>query len=160
MTIDAAQAVVDAAFRHLRSRCEVDGKLDPGRLDEHQLASYELAFCAAELAAARAVSEPAGALRADPLVAALARLYRAEAIQNTRARLEARAEDFGLSRSQIAAAFDREVVQVQRREALAAQAMADIGRELVARGAVPGGQLDEDKEIIRRTFASSSESSQ
>ena len=42
---------------------------------------------------------------------------------------------------------------MQRREALAAQAMADIGRELVARGAVPGGQLDEDKEIIRRTFA-------
>ena len=54
MTIDAAQAVVDAAFRHLRSRCEVGSKLDPGRLDEHQLASYELAFCAAELAAARA----------------------------------------------------------------------------------------------------------
>ncbi|HEU4530135.1 MAG TPA: acyl-CoA dehydrogenase family protein [Steroidobacteraceae bacterium] len=153
MTLDAVQGVVDAAFRHLRSRCEVDGKLDSELLDAHQLASYELAFCAAELGAARAAVRHAAAVAGDSLVAALARLYCAEAIQGTRARLEARAEDYGLARAQIGAAFDADAVQAQRREALAADSIARIGQELVARGALPAGHLDEDKEIIRRTFA-------
>ena len=153
MTLDAVQGVVDAAFRHLRSRCEVGGKLDSELLDAHQLASYELAFCAAELAAARAAVRHAAAVAGDSLVAALAKLYCAEAIQGTRARLEARAEDYGLARAQIGAAFDADAVQAQRREALAADSIARIGQELVARGALPAGHLDEDKEIIRRTFA-------
>ncbi len=152
-TLDAAQGIVDAAFRHLRSRCETNGKLHPTLLDEHQLASYELAFCAAELAAARAAARHCEAAKGDTLVAALARLYCAEAIQSTRARLEARTEDYGLARAQIVAAFEGEAVQHQRREALAGSSIARIGQELVARGALPAGHLDEDKEIIRRTFA-------
>ena len=69
-------ALVGHAFRHLRQRCARGERLDPAALDAVQVPSYDLAFSAAELAAARAVQAWATGLRAqDPFAGTLADLF-------------------------------------------------------------------------------------
>lgn len=82
-------ALVDEAFRAavaaLAESCAVNGELDPDRLDRHQVSSYELAFAAAELFAAREMSLPAANGQADP---GLASVFLAHALPSALQRLE------------------------------------------------------------------------
>jgi (2S)-methylsuccinyl-CoA dehydrogenase len=145
-------ALVGHAFRHLRQRCARGERLDPAALDAVQVPSYDLAFCAAELAAVRAVQGWAGELRAsDPFAGTLADLFSIEALAGVVARLALRPGDFGLEHAAIASAHPSSVPALA--SAAGGDALAAAGRELLAReGRLPSPRLGDDKDLMRDTF--------
>ncbi len=68
----------DAATRALALSCSADGGLDARRLDQEQLASYDLALASAELLAAETVLEDGS--DASPLDRRLALTYAVDAV--------------------------------------------------------------------------------
>ena len=57
---------VSVGLRALKVACTVDDKLDLNLLDEHQLTSYELAFCEAEISAANCFLKSGSTLPFEP----------------------------------------------------------------------------------------------
>lgn len=151
--LNPVRALVDGALLHLRAQCSRDGALDAGLLDAHQLACYEIAFCAADLGAADAVLTYAERVRDDALASWAALQFSAEAAKAVLGRLGSRAADFGLVPRQIAEvglAFEDTGLPARY---LSAAAMAELGRQLGAReGDFLPAALDGEKEIIRDTF--------
>ncbi len=147
------QALVDGAFAHLKSRCGGGTRLEPKALDALQTPSFDLAFCAAELAAADAVQKYAAAIRGgDALAGSLADAFTYEVLAAICARLALRAADFGIEFATVSAAHPG------RHPALARLAsgehLARLGAELLQRdGRLPAAGLDDDKELMRETFA-------
>jgi (2S)-methylsuccinyl-CoA dehydrogenase len=148
-----ADALAAEASRFLRSQCAAGDRLDPQRLDALQVQSYELALCAAELAAARAVLEYAEQARSqDPLASELAEIFAAEALQTSIARLAARPADFGLELGRLAALLPAAESRIA--SGLGAARLASAGAALIARdGRLPPSLLDHDRELMRETFA-------
>ena len=107
---------------------------------------YDLAFSKAELTAARALRDGAGA-SASEFEHRIADSFGAEAIANLRQRLAARPSDFGLTSTDLAAIDD---AFVDRH--LSARRLAELGREFLAHPAGPIDRLDVDKRIMRDTF--------
>lgn len=151
--VDRAQGLVDAGFRRLRELALRDGRLDGAALDALQVPSYDLALCAAELAAARAVLDYADtAASQDAIASPLAGTFATEAVGATLARLAARSSDLGLDPREIAAA------QPASDPALApltsSTRLAALGAELVARdGRLPPARLEHEQELMRDAFA-------
>ena len=145
-------ALVALAFRHLRQQCAQGSRLDPAALDALQVPSYDLAFSAAELAAARAVQAWATSLRPqDGFAGTLADLFTVEALAGVVARLSLRPADFGLEPGAIAAAHPCLDAGLQR--IVAGDSLAAAGRELLARdGRLPSPLLGDDKDLMRDTF--------
>jgi (2S)-methylsuccinyl-CoA dehydrogenase len=151
--LDALQLQVDAALGFLLDSCSPDGEFRPSLLDDHQLAAYELAFCAAELQAAAALANHA-ATAEDELLQALAPGYGADTLQSVWGRLLANASAMGLSRS--------ELLQLMQEPPLAPfldrhqgeSTLAAIGEALLDRGhaCLPDG-LDSEKAMVRDSFA-------
>ena len=147
------RTLVDAALRHLHTQCSVAGSLNTELLDRHQLACYEIAFCAADLGAAAAVLAYADQVRADALAPWAALQFSVEAAKTVLGRLGSRAGDFGLTPRQIAeAGLAFEDTGLPARY-LSGAAMAELGRRLGQReGDFLPAALDGEKEIIRDTF--------
>ncbi|MFZ2208324.1 MAG: acyl-CoA dehydrogenase family protein [Porticoccaceae bacterium] len=149
------RALVNAALVHLRARCsDANGVLAPALLDQNQLASYEIAFCVADLGAADAcVAYAAQVAAADALAPWAAAQFSAEAVKAVLGRLGSRPADYGLNARQIAEcglAIDDLGLAAHY---LAAARMAELGRCLSAReGDFLPANLDGEKEIIRDTF--------
>ncbi len=152
--IETAQEIVNQALGYVKARCLVEGRVDSGLLDEHQLICYELAVCTAELSAAshmlsyaRLVSEPGTTERS------LALIFSAEAISNCSSRLQARLADTGLSRVQLGQSlFDDKLTGFLEKQ-LAAENLAAAGAALTLLDGETGARrLDEEKEMIRQTF--------
>ena len=152
-TVDATQALVDAGFRKLSAMTRRGDRLDAAALDEQQIPSYDLALCAAELAAARAIldySVIAGSR--DALALPLAETFALEAAANAVSRLQLRAADLDLDLAELAAAHPAASRELAPR--LSATSLASLGAELVARdGRLPPTLLDAEKELMRETFA-------
>jgi (2S)-methylsuccinyl-CoA dehydrogenase len=151
--VERAQRLVDAGFRRLRELALRDGRLDGAALDALQVPSYDLALCAAELAAARAVLDyAAAAARQDSIASPLAETFATEAIGATLARLAARSGDLGLDPREIAAAHPAADPALA---SLASSArLAELGAELVARdGRLPPALLEDEQELMRDAFA-------
>ncbi|MCB1625667.1 MAG: acyl-CoA/acyl-ACP dehydrogenase [Pseudomonadales bacterium] len=150
--VAAARVVLNGSASFLRSQAlGRDGDLAAVKLDELQLPCYELAWCAAELAAADAVLAYAmGAT--DELSLPLANLFAAEALQRCCTRWSARPTEFGLALSDVLAfapAADPALAAAQSSSVLAA-----IGRALVARhGVLPPSLLDHDHELMGDAFS-------
>ncbi len=141
----AGERLAEGAFRHIRFACERDGRVDAERLDDHQLAIYELAFSSAELRAARcALDCCTGDLEHD-----LAQAFGAEALANLRNRLAASPADYGVDRDALGA-LDGDVAARLRGAAF----LSDLGAR-VARHPNPllgGERLAADKRLMRDTF--------
>jgi (2S)-methylsuccinyl-CoA dehydrogenase len=150
--IETVSGLVDGAFAHLHATCWRNGKPHAASLDAAQVASYELAVCAGELTAARAVQEYAERARAaDPLAGTLADLFTMEVLSNVVGRLAARPGDFGLPIGAIVAAHPAQeplLVSLQEGAHLAAAGAALVARE----GRLPLALLEADKELMRETF--------
>ncbi len=104
----ATTQLIDRALSALKVQVTEGGRVAPARLDEHQLACYELALSWSECTAARFLLAHATRLAAESsaanaFTAHLAALFCAEAITNTLHRLRTRPADFGLSRTHISA---------------------------------------------------------
>lgn len=127
-------------------------RLDPSRPDAQQPESYDLALCAADLAAARAVLEHAASTRAQgALLRPLALQFVAEAIDATLARLAGRAQDHGLRAAEIHALHAEDIPELA--QALRSRTMEALGEALVAdEHALPGLGLDAEHELMRETF--------
>lgn len=143
--LSAGERLADDAYRHIRFACERDGRVDPARLDEHQLAIYRLAFSSAELRAARhALGCPLDELERD-----LARAFSAEALGNLREALAASPADYGVERPALAA-LDNEAADHYRSAAF----LAGLGEriELNPDATLGARDLDADKRLMRDTF--------
>lgn len=127
-------------------------RLDPSQPDAQQPESYDLALCAAELAAARAVLEHAASARAQGgLLRPLALQFVAEAIGASLARLAARAQDHGLRAAEIHALHVEDIPELA--QALRSRTMETLGEALVDDDhALPGLGLDAEHELMRETF--------
>lgn len=157
--LDTAAKPVDHAFSHLKALATVDGRLSGKVLDDLQLASYELAFCAAELSAGRYALEYAEKIAASvgntqaSIEDQLAVTFVAEILHSIRSRLEARTDDYGLSREELAQTLDDPTVTDFCHAYLSAKWLQNLGQLVIEHHGVLGASpLDDEKEMIRDTF--------
>ena len=163
--IGAAEAFVERGFLFLQSQCAADGKavagagprpaavkLDGAKLDALQVPSYDLALCAAELAASSAVQAYATEARQEDRFAGdLADCFTAEVLLSVTSRLTQRADDFGLPIGELLATHPGQYAEVMALHSGARQAA--LGATLIARdGRLPLAHLTGEQELMRETF--------
>lgn len=137
--LDRLDTLVARACRHLG-----------GDLDREQVQLYDLAFTAAELAAAReGLAVVAAAPPAEQsLLRQLAETFAVEAIGNGLQRFQSRLPAYGLEAADLPAGWP----ELAARH-LDPDALANLGRSLLAAGgALPTVGLDEEKALMRSTF--------
>jgi len=148
--LDLARDLLLHAERiHARACNSLHERFEGDPLDTAQIPLYDLAFSAAEIAAARSVLQYArrGGAEAD-LRTRIALQFVAETLANLTTRLAARAGDVAFSRADTDPALGDFVAR-----RLASEATEALGRLMLARG---GAQLPDDvdaeKALIRDTF--------
>ncbi len=117
----------------LAVRCSAQGALDGALLDRHQLASYDLAWAAADLLAARALVEGASA----PVDTALAPLFMAEALSAALDRLEMTGRATGVDVTMLRERADWQALQAAVDPTTLEGAGVIVSADPAAVGAVP-----------------------
>ena len=153
--LQATTQLIDTALSTLKS-LTIDGeRVSPAKLDEHQLASYELSLSWSECTAARFLTAHALQLAArsvseNTLTIQLSNLFCAEAITNTVNRLRARPADYGVTHADI---ISDPVAEEFLSKQLAAKNIAAIGQAILDRdGDLGPDLLTEYHTIMRDTF--------
>lgn len=137
----------------IKAQCSPDGRLDSVLLDEHQQASYDLAFMVAEISAANASIRYARQVDLDPMATSIALVSCAETIKNTLERLLVRPSDFGQSRLDILSIYSSEIVEVFFDEYQNSAVLASLGEQICDADIVRlASALSEEKELVRETF--------
>ena len=153
--LQATTQLIDTALSALKLLTLDGERVSPAKLDEHQLASYELSLSWSECTAARFLTAHALQLAArsvpeNTLTIQLSNLFCAEAITNTVNRLRARPADYGLTRADI---ITDPVAEEFLSKQLAAQNIAAIGQAILDRdGDLGPDLLSEYHTIMRDTF--------
>ncbi|ARU56244.1 acyl-CoA dehydrogenase [Oleiphilus messinensis] len=155
--MDAVQSILNRAFSYLKQQTKgPDGRLSATRLDDYQLVSYDLAFCAAEVRAARSMLQVAeGRLNDEhfPFEERTAVLFCAEIIENIRARIQPRYREYGLTRELLAETLETQSVLEFCESELSTLRYVELGGMVLSQTAHYGEpELDEDKAIMRETF--------
>ncbi|MGB3621881.1 MAG: acyl-CoA dehydrogenase family protein [Ketobacter sp.] len=158
--IDLAQTSLNSALSHLKAGALENGRVSGSKLDEKQLACYELAYCEAEITAANVMLDYSQKVRADKggsdelrIEEALALQYSAEALQNTRARFNTRRGDYGFSRDQLANTLDSDTVDDFINLYLSTEKLEAVGKSILNNeGYVGEYMLDDEKEMMRDSF--------
>ncbi len=108
--LESADAAIRKSLAWVKQQSSSGGTVSNDKLDLHQMASFDLAWCAAEATAARFAAEYAGKVAASLaqgdaacLEERIARAFCAEALQNIHNRLRARPQSFGLGEADLAA---------------------------------------------------------
>jgi len=157
---DAAGAAEDRlgrALAHVRAEAAATGggELGTDALDRYQLPLYDLAFCRAELSAARALIAYARAAEGsahEGLAKGYAGVATAEMVANMRHRVGARAMDYGVTRDALEATFLGEI-DAGLQDAGGTEALEALGAELQRRHGDTGPvDLGEEKAMMRETF--------
>ena len=153
--LKATTQLIDTALSALKARTMDGERVSPAKLDEHQLASYDLSLSWSECTAARfltahAVQLAEHSVSANTLTIQLSNLFCAEAITNTLNRLRARPADYGMTQADIVIdAIAEEFLSKQ----LAAHNIAAIGQAILDRdGDLGPDLLSEHHTIMRDTF--------
>jgi len=156
MNLDPARRLIAALERSfgvltaaLAQACAVDGKLEPGRLDVWQPASYELAWAQAELLAA------SKALENDPsgLEARLAAVFAVEAILSVCERLTSICLDLGADPSELQQLAASTELNNLRREAARGAALAETGLLAATQnGELAAVEIGGELEMVRDQF--------
>ncbi|MBV1880332.1 MAG: acyl-CoA/acyl-ACP dehydrogenase [Pseudomonadales bacterium] len=157
--IAEGRKIVDKGLSHIKVQCLDGGKVSTTKLDDHQLVSYELAYCAAELTASDFILDYCRKVRdikgGDELGLEenLALMYCAETINNCRGRLVTRLSDFGLSHQDVVTGFGSEESNDFISQQLSSANMEAMGRTLIKLDGVTGTSiLDNEKEMMRDSF--------
>ncbi|MBK7564064.1 MAG: acyl-CoA/acyl-ACP dehydrogenase [Propionivibrio sp.] len=106
--VGSADALIKKSLSWVKQQCLGGKGVSGEKLDEHQMASFDLAWCAAEATAARFALEYAEKMVASTtgegacLEERMALVFCAEALQNIHNRLRARPQTFGLSEADVA----------------------------------------------------------
>lgn len=153
--LKATTQLIDTALSALKARTMDGERVSPAKLDEHQLASYDLSLSwsectAAQFLTAHAVQLAEHSVSANTLTIQLSNLFCAEAITNTLNRLRARPADYGMTQADIVIdAIAEEFLSKQ----LAARNIAAIGQAILDRdGDLGPDLLSEHHTIMRDTF--------
>ena len=153
--LQATTQLIDTALSALKVLTLDGERVSPAKLDEHQLASYELSLSWSECTAARFLTAHALQLAArsvseNTLTIQLSNLFCAEAITNTVNRLRARPADYGLTHADI---ISDPVAEQFLSKQLAAKNIAAIGQAILDRdGDLGPDLLSEYHTIMRDTF--------
>lgn len=142
----------DAAAAALAECCAVNGKLDARKLDERQVASFELAWAGADLLAAETGLLPLDA-QSPALASSLALIFAVDATAAVLERLETTYLEVGLDLAPLRAMRDDPAWSKLRFDAAGATALEEAGRE-VARsdGEVGPDALDEPHAMAQDAF--------
>jgi (2S)-methylsuccinyl-CoA dehydrogenase len=134
----------------LANACAIDGVLDAARLDQRQLACYELALANADLLAAETVLED----RAEAEVGArLALVFAADAIVAVLGRLDSIGLELGLDPAPLAAIAADPGFRSLRRAAISGPALAELGSRLATSAEAIGRlELDEPLALAEEAF--------
>ena len=153
--LQATTQLIDTALSALKVLTLDGERVSPAKLDEHQLASYELSLSWSECTAARFLTAHALQLAArsvseNTLTIQLSNLFCAEAITNTVNRLRARPADYGLTHADI---ISDPVAEEFLSKQLAAKNIAAIGQAILdGDGDLGPDLLSEYHTIMRDTF--------
>ena len=153
--LQATTQLIDTALSALKLLTLDGERVSPAKLDEHQLASYELSLSWSECTASRFLTAHALQLAArsvpeNTLTIQLSNLFCAEAITNTVNRLRARPADYGLTHADI---ISDPVAEQFLSKQLAAKNIAAIGQAILDRdGDLGPDLLTEYHTIMRDTF--------
>jgi (2S)-methylsuccinyl-CoA dehydrogenase len=159
--VDLAQSAINTSLSYIKQLClNETGRLSGHKLDEYQLASYDLAYSSSEIAAANSICDYAARTRELKgeqeslyLEEQIALLFCAEAVHNTRSRLSIRLGEFGLSKAQFAEAFDADETVNFCQEYQQTSKLVELGTLMLEQnGRTADYLLDEDKEIMRESF--------
>lgn len=135
--------LLDEAVCAVVRSCSVAGKLDVKRLDEYQLASYEVAFASAELLAAEeACVSDANATEVD---AHLSLAFAAEAITSVLGRLDALYIDLGIPSTGLHAEMQSIELARLRHFAASGDALARLGDRVAQADAI--GHVDQSEDV-------------
>ena len=151
--LKSLQECVAIGLRTLKTVCTVEKKLDTKLLDEHQFASYQLAFCTAEVAAATYFLEYSKGSSADSHEHAFALLFASDTFQTVMGRLKTVCLEVGV---------ELETLTVIENSPNAKAAFLNSGPNRVSMlgsdiadgkvGRLHSG-LGEEKELVRETFS-------
>ena len=153
--LQATTQLIDTALSALKVLTLDGERVSPAKLDEHQLASYELSLSWSECTAARFLTAHALQLAArsvseNTLTIQLSNLFCAEAITNTVNRLRARPADYGVTHADI---ISDPVAEEFLSKQLAAKNIAAIGQAILdGDGDLGPDLLSEHHTIMRDTF--------
>jgi (2S)-methylsuccinyl-CoA dehydrogenase len=151
------RAVLDAGTAALAEACTSGGKLDNRKLDAQQLASFELAWAAAEL---RAAETGVAALKpdSDPLQTQLALIFSVDAVVSVLDKLEVVYAECGLDGAPMRAVRDDTNWIALRREVTGSAALCEAGRLVSgAAGEVGMFEFDDAHAMAQRSFRRFSE---
>lgn len=147
---------LDAGVHALARQCSRHGRLDADALDAQQVASFELAWAAAELLAAETGVAAARARHTgaeDSLSTPLALLFAVEAVVSVLERLETVYAESGLDTATLRALRDDPSWLALRREAGGARAWQAAGQAVAQSDADVGGlRLGESHALARDSF--------
>ena len=155
----AADALVRSSLAWIKQQCAGSKGVSNDKLDEHQVASFDLAWCAAESTGARFAAEYASKFAASTSPAAgacleerMALIFCAEALQNISNRLSARPQSFGLSDADLTSLTTPELRRFCQSQ-LAADKLEALGREVIALNGASGAyMLSDDATMMQDSF--------
>ncbi len=153
--LEHAQSAVNKALGSIKSLCSTSGEFDNAIMDDYQLASYDLAFCTAELSAADIMLNYASeAGEQDSLAPETSLAFIAEALHSVYSRLISRAAELKLSRKDLLQAFGEDSLNQLLERYLNGSAVAALGEAIMQRShARLPSLLDEEKEMVREAFS-------
>jgi (2S)-methylsuccinyl-CoA dehydrogenase len=136
----------------LARSCLVDGSLDPARLDQQQIPSYEVSLAGAELLAAETVMAQLSP-QSSELDVRLALTYAVEAIGLVSDRLQVIALDLDLDTAPLHALLASSEVREVRKATLGGEALSETGRQLSESADEIGHvELSEELSMVQEQF--------
>ncbi|MEH6909983.1 MAG: acyl-CoA dehydrogenase family protein [Oceanicoccus sp.] len=147
--------IIDVALKNIKAKCSREGKLMPDLLDQYQLLSYDLAFCVAELQAAKVlISYAEKADEFDQLASITVLVFATEAAQAVFQRLIVRAVDLDLDRDTLVDNYTNSDQQTLITTYLSSAALASLGSAILGRSNMQlPALLGEEKEMVRESFS-------
>ena len=121
--LEDVSALLDKALDHLRSECVDGDRIDPQRMDARQIPLFDLSLCAAETAAAKALSLVADAAEPDAIEQGLASFFAGETSASLRQRLSLRPAEYGFAHA--------DDLTLPHSQALSSDAIVRLGEALL-----------------------------
>ena len=152
-SLEFLQQLIDSALSRIKADCTKAASLDNDLLDNWQLSSYDLAFCVAELEAARAFSDYATKTDYHSLTTRLSLFFIAEIFQSCQQRLSNRAAELCINRQELLQLSINPLVNNLLDKYLDAGFLTALGSEICNENIqrLPS-ILSEEKELVRETF--------
>ena len=152
-TLESINNFVSLGLRNLKVICTVNQRLEAKLLDDYQFASYQLAFCAAEISAASYFLDYCRDGSTNPNQRALALLFAGDTFQSVIERLKTASHDIGIDSEDLSTIENSTEARALLLETQP-KAVSALGAEIVdgTIGRLPSG-LDDEKELVRESFS-------